>query len=79
VARFWPCDPLIRGYDPLIRGSHVKGSQIRPLVKGSLHKGVATPLQGGRNPKNDLNNLKNRWKSPTPSGKISRTGLGSWI
>ena len=34
VARFWPCDPLIRGYDPLIRGSHVKGSHIRPLVKG---------------------------------------------
>jgi len=34
LARFWPCDPLIRGYDPLIRGSLVKGLYMRPLVKG---------------------------------------------
>jgi len=34
LARFWSCDPLLRGYDPLIRGSLVKGSNIRPLVKG---------------------------------------------
>ena len=27
-------DPSLRGYDPFIRGSLLKGSQIRPLVKG---------------------------------------------
>ena len=31
---FWSCDPSLSGYDPLIRGSPVKGLHIRPLVKG---------------------------------------------
>ena len=34
LARFWPYDPSLRGYDPLIRGSLVKGLYIRPLDKG---------------------------------------------
>ena len=34
LARFWPYDPPLRGYDPFIRGSLVKGLWMRPLVKG---------------------------------------------
>ena len=34
LARFWTYDPSLGGYDPLIRGSRVKGVYMRPLVKG---------------------------------------------
>ena len=34
LARFWTYDPSLRGCDPLIRGSRVKGLYMRPLVKG---------------------------------------------
>ena len=34
LARFWPCDPSLGGYDPFTRGSLVKGLYLRPLVKG---------------------------------------------
>ena len=33
-ARFWTYDPSLRGYDPFIRGSLVKGLYMRPLIKG---------------------------------------------
>ena len=34
LARFWPYDPSLGGYDPSIRGSLVQGLYMRPLVKG---------------------------------------------
>jgi hypothetical protein len=34
LARFWPYDPSLKGYDPFIRGSLVQGLYMRPLVKG---------------------------------------------
>ena len=33
LARFWSCDPSLRGYGPFIRGSLVKGLRIRLLIK----------------------------------------------
>ena len=33
-ARFWTYDPSLRGYDPFMRGSLVKGLYMRPLIKG---------------------------------------------
>jgi hypothetical protein len=34
LARFWTCNPSLGGYDPLLRGSRLKGLYMRPLVKG---------------------------------------------
>ena len=45
LARFWPYHPSLRGYDPFIRGSLVKGSHMRPLVKGKKEKVVGADLQ----------------------------------
>ena len=46
MARFWPYDHLLRGYDPEIRGRLSRGSRIRPLVRRAARAG--RPLDGSR-------------------------------
>ena len=33
LARFWSCDPMLRGYVPFVRGVLIKWSEVRPLLK----------------------------------------------